>query len=77
MKYNWINKAVSFIGVDKVLHFSIGMNIYLIFGSWWLLFLAATLKEVYDHYTYGHFDLIDLSATLLGGVVGFLLMIII
>ena len=56
------------IGVDKLLHFSIAMNIAF-FSNIWIAILMALLKELFDEIDYGGFDWKDLLASILGALV--------
>lgn len=65
---------------DKVKHFILGLIITLLVGFIFSLeygilvgVSAGVFKEVWDEYTYGGFDAKDLIATLLGVVVGTLI----
>ncbi len=66
---------------DKALHFIAGSIAYLV-GYWLfapsygLVFaaIAGFLKEAYDEFTYGGFDLKDFAATFLGGLTLFMVM---
>lgn len=68
-------------GADKFCHFGAGFIIAVISfiflpGAWVLIPLvtAAVLKEAIDEYNYGGADFFDLFATILGGVIGIMIM---
>ena len=63
---------------DKVYHFCAGLLIAIIGSIVFtpiegigLAIIAGILKECYDHYTYGKFDIYDMLVTWVGGCVGF------
>lgn len=65
---------------DKVLHLLAGLIISLAmslaFGPWIgfaCAFVAGIAKELYDRWDYGIFDVLDLSYTIAGGVLGSLI----
>ena len=62
------NDIIKKIGVDKILHFSIAMNIAF-FSNVWIAILMALLKELYDEVDYKGFDWKDLLASVLGALV--------
>ena len=64
------------IGVDKKLHFLGGACIYFTVESLLVVAIIGLLKEVWDEYDYGGFDYVDLLATVLGGIVGWGIMLI-
>jgi hypothetical protein len=63
-----INKIVNKIGVDKVLHFSIAMNIAFLSNIWVAIVLALG-KEVYDELDYGGFCWKDLLVSIAGALI--------
>ncbi len=72
-----LNKIFPNIPYDKALHFLAGFLIALIGGALTdpitgigFAIGAGILKECYDHYTYGVFDVKDMVATWIGGLVG-------
>ena len=64
---------------DKANHFIAGVLLYMVGGFFSQelgLFLAIGYgigKEVYDSFGYGHVEFEDLLATVLGGIVGFII----
>lgn len=70
-----LNKLISKIGVDKVLHFCGGWIIFDINGYMLTVFGVAVMKEIYDEYDYGGFSVLDILATVLGGLIPYLLQI--
>lgn len=72
-----VNKILSIIGSipkDKLLHFITGVIIALFFGElvpFMALassFIGGVVKEIYDEISYGGWDWYDLLATVLGGL---------
>ncbi len=68
------------IPYDKKLHFAAGCLIAisgsLIFSTFWgaeLAVCAGLLKELYDLYDYGVFDVNDMLVTWLGGLAGIMI----
>ncbi len=78
---DWFYDLLSVLGItkaqDKVIHFLAGYTVTAIIGfaislEYGILagVMAGVLKEVYDEYKYGGFDAKDLISTLIGVVVG-------
>jgi hypothetical protein len=68
---------------DKVIHFAAGMSVCLICSTFlpaWAAFLlavaAGTVKEIWDEVSYGGFDWIDLAATVAGGWLVFICLVL-
>ena len=68
------------LGNDKLYHFVAGLIISLVFSFVFnplygviLSIIAGILKEIYDYFDYGTFDIYDMLATWMGGIVGYLL----
>jgi|15BtaG_2_1085339.scaffolds.fasta_scaffold24787_2 hypothetical protein len=71
-----IDKFANRIGLDKIIHFLGGWVVYDLFESLWAVFVVATIKELYDEYSYGGFGYWDSLATFLGGVAALVVLII-
>lgn len=73
--WNKLAERLAKIPVDKLYHFIAGLIIMAVFGILlgpWAIFVvisAAIAKEVIDYKAYGHFDIKDAAATIIGGVV--------
>jgi len=71
------------LAYDKKLHFGAGLLIAilagLLFNSLYGLALAIVAgigKEIYDYFDYGKPDVTDAIATWIGGVVGYMVMVL-
>ena len=62
--------------MDKIIHFLGGWVVYDLFESLLAVFVVATIKELYDEYSYGGFSLWDSIATISGGVCALVVLII-
>ena len=68
------NKIMKLIPHDKCLHFVMGfiifsfINLFIgLYISLGIVFLIATLKELYDYYDYGIFNIVDVIYTIIPG----------
>ncbi len=69
---------------DKRLHFAAGLGISAIGGVFispiiglYLAMIAGALKELYDLFDYGLFDVNDMLVTWVGGVAGYIVLLLI
>lgn len=63
-----IDKFINKVGLDRITHFLAGWVVYDVFESFLAVFIVATIKELYDEYSYGGFGYWDSIATIFGGV---------
>jgi len=54
--------------LDKILHFFVGIVIYLLFNSLYLVFLIAGLKEGFDYLKHGKPDYKDFIITVIPAI---------
>jgi len=63
----WYSNIIKRIGLDKIAHFSIAMNIAF-FSNIWIAIALALVKEIYDEVDYGGFCWKDLLAGIIGAL---------
>jgi uncharacterized protein YfiM (DUF2279 family) len=63
----WYSNIIKWIGLDKIAHFSIAMNIAF-FTNIWIAIALALVKEIYDEVDYGGFCWKDLLAGIIGAL---------
>lgn len=75
--WNKLIALIAKIPVDKLYHFIAGLMIMAVLGvmfglgAWAIIavVIAAVAKEIIDYKAYGHFDIKDAVATIIGGAV--------
>ena len=68
LKMSRYTDLIKWIGLDKIAHFSIAMNIAF-FTNIWIAIALALVKEIYDEVDYGGFCWKDLLVSVVGALV--------